>query len=102
VFDRKSYFSVHGPDALAVAQNCYCGTGVVKQLGKGAATLASVTLNRSLFEQLLRVALVQQANRVVELYEGHGNSWTLAKCALPRMTRTLRHMRRASHAPPQS
>ena len=68
VFDRKAYFSVHGVDTAVVAK-LYGGSGVVKQLGKAPNQLASVALNRSLFEQLLRTVLVESANRVVELYE---------------------------------
>ena len=79
IFDRKGFFSVHGADT-AVAAKLYGGSGVVKQLGRAPNQLASVTLNRSLYEQLLRTVLVESANRSVELYEGHGATWQVARC----------------------
>lgn len=78
IFDRKGYYTVHGADA-AVAAKLYGGAGVVKRLGKVPSQLASVALNRSLLEQLLRRVLVENANRSVELYEGHGATWQVAR-----------------------
>jgi DNA mismatch repair protein MSH2 len=78
MFDRKGYYTVHGADA-AVAAKLYGGSGVVKQLGRAPNQLASVALNRSLLEQLLRSVLVENANRSVELYEGHGATWQVAR-----------------------
>ncbi len=46
--------------------------------------MAGVTLNRSLYERVLRDLLVERAEHTVELYEGSGASWTLARC--PRQT----------------
>lgn len=82
IFDRKTFYTVHGQDTAVVAK-LYGGNGAVKQLGKAPNQLASIALNRSLFEQLLRSVLVESANRVVELYEGHGAVWRLARHALP-------------------
>ena len=42
--------------------------------------MAGVTLNRSLYERVLRDLLVERAEHTVELYEGSGASWTLARC----------------------
>jgi len=42
-----------------------------------------VTLNRSLYERVLRDLLVERADHTVELYGGTGASWTLEKCAKP-------------------
>lgn len=53
---------------------------MVKTLGKGDRQLESVALNRNLYEQLLRDVLIDNANRVVELYEGHGSNWQVSKC----------------------
>lgn len=41
---------------------------------------AGVTLNRSLYERVLRDLLVERAEHTVELYEGSGASWMLARC----------------------
>ena len=38
-----------------------------------------VTLNKSLYERLLRDLLVERAEHTVELYEGSGASWNLAR-----------------------
>lgn len=42
-----------------------------------------MALNRSLYERVLRDLLVERAEHTVELYEGTGASWTVAKCAQP-------------------
>jgi hypothetical protein len=80
IFDRKDKFSVHGPDTTVVAK-LYGGDGAVEQWGKAPQQLASIGLNRSMFEQLLRHVLIENANRMVELYEGHGVSWRVARRA---------------------
>lgn len=41
--------------------------------------LASVTLNRSLFEGVLRSLLLEGGQHQVELWEGAGANWSLAK-----------------------
>lgn len=40
---------------------------------------AGVTLNRSLYERVLRDLLVERAEHTVELHEGSGASWSLAR-----------------------
>lgn len=40
---------------------------------------AGVTLNRSLYETVLRSLLLESAEHSVELYEGSGCSWRKAK-----------------------
>lgn len=78
---------MHGKDTQYIARTFYKGTAVIKHMGKGETQLETIVLNRSLYEQLLRDALVEKANRVVELYEGHGASWQISKCApLPQTT----------------
>eukprot|EP00892_Ulva_mutabilis_P008441 jgi/Ulvmu1/596/UM001_0604.1 len=81
IFDRKGSYTVHGKDTQYIARTFYKGTAVIKQMGKGQNQLETIVLNRSLYEQLLRDALVDKANRVVELYEGHSASWQISKCA---------------------
>lgn len=83
IFDRKGSYTVHGKDTQYIARTFHKGTAIIKQMGKGQNQLETITLNRSLFEQLLRDALVGKANRVVELYEGHGASWQVTKQASP-------------------
>ena len=99
IFDRKTFFTVHGDDTGMVAR-LYGGNGAIKQLGRPPNQLASIALNRSLFEQLLRSVLVDNANRVVELWEGHGTVWRMARCAASAhlCTLSMRVLRTASAA----
>jgi DNA mismatch repair protein MSH2 len=100
-FDRKGFYSVHGEAALFIARDFYRTLAVVKYLGgpppassnanitpgsssKQPATparggLPSVTLNRSLFEGVLRSLLLEGGQHSVELWEGAGANWSLAK-----------------------
>ena len=84
VFNRKDFFSVHGDDATFVARTFYKTTTVVKYLGHGETALAGVTLNKSLFETVLRDLLLEGTERTVELYEEiPRQGWRLAKSASP-------------------
>lgn len=84
VFNRKDFFSVHGDDATFVARTFYKTTTVVKYLGHGESALAGVTLNKSLFETVLRDLLLEGTERTVELYEEiPRQGWRLAKSASP-------------------
>ncbi|KAF6256271.1 DNA mismatch repair protein [Scenedesmus sp. NREL 46B-D3] len=105
-FDRKGFYSVHGDSALFIARDFYRTLAVVKYLGgqppastpggRAAATttpgpagnsssssgrtgLASVTLNQSLFESVLRVLLLEGGQHSVQLWEGAGATWSLAR-----------------------
>ncbi|KAL3140673.1 hypothetical protein ABBQ32_005238 [Trebouxia sp. C0010 RCD-2024] len=82
-FDRKGFYSVHGEDALFVARQFYKTTAVVKYLGKQDNGLAGVTLNRSLYETVLRELLLDRAEHTVELYEGSGSAWRKVRTASP-------------------
>ena len=42
-------------------------------------TLASVTLNRNMYENVLRELLLEGAEHCVELWEGAGASWKVTK-----------------------
>lgn len=41
---------------------------------------AGVTLNRSLYETVLRELLLERAEHTVELYEGSGAAWRRVRC----------------------
>ncbi|KAL0034692.1 hypothetical protein WJX77_003027 [Trebouxia sp. C0004] len=82
-FDRKGFYSVHGEDALFVARQFYKTTAVVKYLGKQDSGLPGVTLNRSLYETVLRELLLERAEHTVELYEGSGAAWRKVRTASP-------------------
>lgn len=49
--------------------------------GSAAGTLPGVTFNRNLLEGMLRELLLQRGDRCVELYEGTGASWRVARWA---------------------
>jgi DNA mismatch repair protein MSH2 len=101
----QGFYSVHGDAALFIARDFYRTLAVVKYLGgpppsgtPGTASkagssskpstpagssskggLASVTLNRPLFEGVLRALLLEGAQHSVELWEGAGANWSLSK-----------------------
>ena len=84
IFNRKDFYSVHGDDATFVARAFYKTTTVVKYLGHGESALPGVTLNRNLFETVLRDLLLDGTDRVVELYEETPRQgWKLARSASP-------------------
>ena len=47
------------------------------------ACAAGVTLNRSLYETVLRELLLERAEHTVELYEGSGSAWRKVRFVLP-------------------
>lgn len=95
----QGFYSVHGDSALFIARDFYRTSAVVKYLGgpppastpgaaagkttpgpsSGRTGLASVTLNNSLFEGVLRALLLENGQHSVELWEGSGANWSLAK-----------------------
>jgi len=80
-FDRKGFYSVHGENALFVARTFYRTTAVVKHLGGsgGSAGLPSVTLNRALYETVLKDLLLDGGQHSVELWEGYGAHWKVVR-----------------------
>ncbi|GLI63268.1 hypothetical protein VaNZ11_006172 [Volvox africanus] len=79
-FDRKGFYSVHGPAANLIARQFYRTTAVVR----GADTdLPYVNVNRAMFETILRELLLGGTTHVVELYESAGTAWKLTRSATP-------------------
>lgn len=70
-----------------MARNYYKTTAVVKYwtggAGKDADGLPSVSLNRNLFESILRDLLIEQSEYTVEVFEASGSSWKKTKCPPP-------------------
>lgn len=62
----RQYASMHTPSLavhlVCILQHCYCWA-------------AGVTLNRSLYETVLRELLLERAEHTIELYEGSGAAW---------------------------
>ncbi|GLC60185.1 hypothetical protein PLESTB_001582900 [Pleodorina starrii] len=79
-FDRKGYYSVHGPAANLIARQFYRTTAVVRGTDSG---LPYVNVNRAMFETILRELLLGGTAHVVELYEAAGTGWKLARSATP-------------------
>ncbi|GAX83908.1 hypothetical protein CEUSTIGMA_g11332.t1 [Chlamydomonas eustigma] len=92
-FDRKGFYTVHGDNAIFVARTFYKTTSVIRYYGsegkrldsgeEQSGQLASVALNRSLFENALKELLLEGSQHTVEMYEGTGCSWRLTKTASP-------------------
>eukprot|EP00897_Mesotaenium_endlicherianum_P002845 jgi/Mesen1/2589/ME000164S01718 len=82
-FDRKDYFTAHGDAASFIARTYYRTMTAVRQLGSPPETLSSVSISRSMFETILRDLLLERTDHTVELYEGSGAAWKLAKTATP-------------------
>ncbi|KAF8436443.1 muts domain V-domain-containing protein [Terfezia claveryi] len=85
IFERSDFYTVHGQDALFVAQTVYKTTSVIRQLGSGKNSLASCTLSIAAFRNFLREVLVRQGKRI-EIWasaRGTKNGWELVKQASP-------------------
>ncbi|EPS69989.1 hypothetical protein M569_04769 [Genlisea aurea] len=82
-FDRREYYTTHGENAIFIAKAYYGTTTVVRQLGTGSDTLSGVSLSKSMFEIVARDLLLERKDHTVELYQGSGANWRLAKKASP-------------------
>ncbi|KAK2079314.1 hypothetical protein QBZ16_003005 [Prototheca wickerhamii] len=87
LFDRKSCVSVHGPAALVLAQQLYGSTSKARPAGGDVEGLPFVTLSWALLPSALRFLLVDPGEHSVELYEGSGTNWTVAKRGSPGLLR---------------
>ncbi|KAG9284182.1 hypothetical protein G9A89_022956 [Geosiphon pyriformis] len=87
LFERSSgdYYSVHGDDALFIAQNLYKTSSVIKYLGGDVGSgVPSCTLNRLVAETFLRDALLNKQMKV-EMWgmEPRKTGWKVIKRASP-------------------
>jgi len=91
IFERSSqstFYSVHGDDAIFIAQTVYRTLSIIKYLGHSdpKRALPSATLSSTLFQNFLRDALVTRGLRI-EIWttaEGRNNkNWKLTKQASP-------------------
>lgn len=65
LFNRGDYYSVHGPDAIYIANHVYHTNTVIKYLGPGGrGGLASVTLSANSAKTFLRDALTTRQLKV--------------------------------------
>ncbi|XP_057854646.1 DNA mismatch repair protein MSH2 isoform X2 [Cryptomeria japonica] len=82
-FDRRDYYTAHGDDALFIAKTYYHTTTALRQLGNGHDALSSVSISRNMFETIIRNLLLERTDHTVELFEGSGSNWRLAKTGTP-------------------
>ncbi|CAI2183555.1 19637_t:CDS:10, partial [Funneliformis geosporum] len=86
LFERSNgdYYSIHGDDALFIAQDFYKTSSVIKYLGgdmnKG---IPSCTLSRLACDTFLRDALLNKQMRIEIWVQGSKGQWKLVKNASP-------------------
>ncbi|KAJ3144932.1 MutS-like protein [Geranomyces michiganensis] len=85
LFERNDYYSVHGEDALFVAQTVYKTSTVIKYLGDERNGLPSCTLSKLNTTSFLRDLLLVKLYRVeIWSLEGRkGSQWQITKRASP-------------------
>lgn len=82
-FDRRDYYTAHGDTASFIAKTYYHTTTVLRQVGNGSASVSSVSVNRSMFETIVRDLLLERTDHTLELYEGSGSNWRLSRTGTP-------------------
>ncbi|XP_039065285.1 DNA mismatch repair protein MSH2-like [Hibiscus syriacus] len=82
-FDRRDYYTAHGENATFIAKTYYRTTTALRQLGSGCNGLSSVSVNKNMFETIIRDLLLERTDHTLELYEGSGSNWRLVKSASP-------------------
>jgi DNA mismatch repair protein MSH2 len=77
-FDRKGYYSVHGGEALFVAQELFRTSSCIKQWECGSnETVPCVWVSTSNFECFARELLLQRGHRV-EVWASSGSNWSVS------------------------
>ena len=89
LFDRKDFYSLHGPDAQYVATHVFRTNSVIKHLGgAGKAGLPSVTMSVNVAKAFLRDALTARQMRVeIWVPEGGGTGKKGSKFKLDKEVR---------------
>ncbi|RDD41891.1 DNA mismatch repair protein Msh2 [Trichoplax sp. H2] len=86
IFDRSDWFTVHGSDAIFVANNIFRSKSVIRYYRNGNEKLEYVVLNNANYEKVLRDLLLVRQYRI-ELYKNKGTKtnqqWYLAEKATP-------------------
>lgn len=82
-FDRRDYYTAHGDNAIFIAKTYYHTTTALRQLGNGNNALSSVSISKNMLESIIRDLLLERTDHIVELYEGSGSNWKLAKTGTP-------------------
>lgn len=82
-FDRRDYFTAHDENASFIAKTYYHTTTVLRQISNGSDALSSVSVSKNMFETIVRDLLLERTDHSLELYEGTGSNWRLAKRGTP-------------------
>ncbi|PNT74475.1 hypothetical protein BRADI_1g15260v3 [Brachypodium distachyon] len=82
-FDRRDYYTAHGENATFIAKTYYHTMTALRQLGSNSDGISSVSVSRAMFETIARNLLLERTDCTLELYEGSGSSWRLAKSGTP-------------------
>uniref|UniRef100_A0A1D1Z5I0 DNA mismatch repair protein MSH2 n=2 Tax=Anthurium amnicola TaxID=1678845 RepID=A0A1D1Z5I0_9ARAE len=82
-FDRRDYYTVHGENAIFIAKTYYHTSSALRQLGSGADGISSVSVNKNMFETIVRDLLLERTDHTLELYEGSGSNWKMTKAGTP-------------------
>ncbi|OVA06755.1 DNA mismatch repair protein MutS [Macleaya cordata] len=77
------YYTAHGENATFIAKTYYYTTTALRQLGSGSDGVSSVSVNRNMFETIVRDLLLERTDHTLELYEGSGSNWRLSKSGTP-------------------
>ncbi|KAG6477118.1 hypothetical protein ZIOFF_066370 [Zingiber officinale] len=80
---HEDYYTVHGENATFVARSYYHTTTALRQLGSGSDGISSMSVSKSMFESIARDLLLERTDHTLELYEGSGSNWKLAKTGTP-------------------
>lgn len=80
---QQDYYTAHGDNATFIARTYYKTLTAMRQLGSGADSLSSVSISRSMFENIVRDFLLERTDCTIELYEGTGSKWQLVKTGTP-------------------
>ncbi|KAM0933144.1 putative DNA mismatch repair protein MutS, core [Dioscorea sansibarensis] len=82
-FDRRDYYTAHGENALFISKTYYRTSAALRQLGSGPDGLSSVSVNKNMFETIVRDLLLDRTDHTLEVYEGSGSTWRLCKSGTP-------------------
>lgn len=82
MFERGDYYTLHGDDALYVAETVFNTTSVLKYYNKDSCQLPYVTLSRVAGESLIHDVL-KQATRLLQVWRNDAGEWKCVKSASP-------------------
>ena len=82
LFDRNSYYTLHGRDADTVASEYFKSSACVRHWGSGDDRHPYLSINKKMGAEIIRSALLKQRRRV-EVYSSDGKQWVLDRRGSP-------------------